>query len=785
MRAIHRKVLRDVTRNAGQVAAVTSVIAAGVATFVTMRTSYNALVRSQAAYYSQYRFADVFASVRRAPESLTRRLARLPGVAEIDTRLVYPVTLDVPGLAEPAAGRLISLPEGREPRLNRIHLRSGRLPGAHDEVAVSEAFAGANHLRPGDTLHGILNSRWTELRIVAVAISPEYVYEVQGGGFFPDSQRFGVLWMARDAIEAAFNMTGAFNDLSIRLAPGFPEPALIARLDHELARYGSPGAYGRADQLSHRFITDEIRQDRVTGTIVPPIFLVIAAFLTHIVLTRLMTRQRDAIATLKAFGYSNTAISIHYTLFALVPATLGTAAGIGFGACGGYGLSRLYADFFRFPILDYRLDHDVLAFGAVIALASAVAGAWLAVSTVVKLQPAEAMRPPAPPSFHASLLERLGIARLLPVTGRFVARNLSRHPAKAAVTAGGIAVAISILLIGRYFYDALDYLTHVQFSIVERQNATVTFPEIQSTRVVSSLHALPGVQRVEPFRYVPVRLRNGHRTYRTALQGIPAQPHLHILIDSSLRTVSLPETGLALSSALARILDVEPGGELVVEVLEGKRSVRQMRVAALVDELIGTNAYMRLPALHRLLGESPAFSGAWLGVDPLLEDRLYSRLKSMPRVDSVNVREAMLASFRKTIAESLLISVGILSAFAAVIAISIVYNSVRVALSERSHELASLRVLGFTRREVAVILLGEHLFLSACAVPAGLLLGHGLCTLLARSLETELYRLPVVLTPRSYAYSLAIVALSTLFSAILVGRGVWRLDLIGALKTRE
>ncbi|MEZ5352165.1 MAG: FtsX-like permease family protein [Bryobacteraceae bacterium] len=788
---MNTKVFRDAARNAGQVAAVAAVIAVGVATFVTMRTSYHALVRSQAAYYTQYRFADVFANLRRAPDSLAARIVAIPGVSAIETRLVYSITLDVPGLPEPASGRLISLPtafsSAVEPRLNRVYIRSGRAPhpGARNEVLASEAFAAANDLHPGDSIHGILNGRWTRFLIAGIAISPEYVYELQGAAFFPDNRRFGVFWMPRDSVAAAFGMTGAFNDLSLRLAPGANQEEVISRLDRILTRYGSPGAYGREDQLSHRFLSDEIRQDRVTGTVVPPIFLAIAAFLTHIVLTRLVARQRDAIATLKAFGYSNAAISTHYVLFALLPAGLGSAAGVALGAWGGHALSRLYSDFFRFPHLDYRLDPNIVAVGVVIALVSAVAGAWLAVSSILRLQPAEAMRPPTPPAFHTGILERTGIAAALPLTARFVIRNLARHPLKAGVTVIGISLAIAILLVGRYFYDSLSYLTHVQFAVVERQSATVTFPEIRSPSVVSSLANLPGVLRVEPFRFVPVRLRSGHRSYRTAIQGIPPSPRLHLLIDSNLRPVSLPPQGLVMNGTLARILRVRPGDRVTVEVLEGTRPVRSIRVAALVDELIGTNVYAQLPALHRMLGEAPAYSGAWLDADPVLSSSLYSRLKAMPLIDGVNIREAMIESFEKTIADSLLISVGILSVFAAVIAFSIVYNSVRIALSERSHELASLRVLGFTRREVAVILLGEHLFLSACAIPAGLAVGHLFCAALAKSLETELYRLPVVLSTRSYVYSLGIVAIATLFSTILVARGVWRLDLIQALKTRE
>ncbi|MEZ5402568.1 MAG: ABC transporter permease [Bryobacteraceae bacterium] len=777
-----RKVYRDAARNLGQVAAVAAVIGAGVATFVTMRTSFRALERSRTVYYRDYRFADVFAGVRRAPETLRTRIERISGVAEVETRLVYALTLDVPGLAEPATGRLISAVP--EQKLNRIFLRAGRmpLPESRDEVVVSEAFAARNAIAPGSTIGAVLNGRWVRLRVTGIGISPEYVYELQGAGFFPD-RRFGVMWMPRDAMEAAFAMTGAFNDVSVRLAPGASEGEVIRRLDALLTRYGSPGAYGRKDQLSNRFVSDEINGDRVSSTVVPPIFLAIAAFLTYVVLARLVARQRDSIATLKAFGYANGPIVEHYVLFALIPAAVGATVGIGAGIWAGHQLGRVYAEFFRFPVFAYRADGDVMAIAVLAAAIPSAVGAWLAVGSVARMQPAEAMRPASPAAYRAGWVEQ--VSRLLPVTARFALRNMSRHPVKVAATVAGIGVSIAILMIGRYFFDSLEYVKYVEFAVVERQTATVAFNEVREPGVESSLHALPGVLRVEPFRTVAVRLRAGHRDYRTAIQSLPARPRMHRLIDLHLRVVPLPYEGMVMSATLARILSVRPGDRVTVEVLEGRRRETAVRVAGLVDELIGANVYMEIGALGRLVGDARGYSGARMEADPVLESHLYARLKQLPAVAGVNVREAMLKSFDETVAESLQISVGVFSIFAGVIAFSIVYNSVRIALSERSHELASLRVLGFTRWEVAAILLGEHMFLSVCAIPAGLLMGRALCEVLSRSLETELYRLPVVLSGESYVYALGMVILASIFSALLVGRGIWRLDLIAALKTRE
>lgn len=787
MTTLYRKVLRDAARQKGQMIAVAAVVAAGIAMWVTMRSAYESLVGSQQSYYTAYRFADVFAQMKRAPEMEKARLAAIEGVAEVETRLIYEITLDVEGLAEPASGRLLSIPDEGEPALNRIHLRKGRLPerGQNREIVISEAFAEANRLGPGDTLDGVLNGRWTNLRIAGVAISPEYVYELRGAAVFPDNRRFGVMWMRREALEAAFRMEGAFNDVSLRLGPGAREKDVIDAVDRLLAKYGCTGSYGRGDQLSHRFLSDEIRQDRVTGIFVPAIFLAIAAFLTNAVLTRMVTRQRDQIATLKAFGYSNTAIGLHYFLFAMIPVSLGAVLGTGVGIWLGKGLAELYERFFRFPSFEFALS-PVILFGAfAVSVASALVGAMAAVRSVVSMQPAQAMREEGPGLYHRGLLDWIGFGALLPLWTRMILRSIQRRPLKSLFTVAGLGMAIAVLLVSRYFTDSLDYLMRVQFELVQSDSATAVFQEPRPLTARYELSHMPGVLRVEPFRVVPVRLRHEYRTYRLAIQGIAEGSEMHTLLDTELRKVPLPPDGLVLTRTLAGMLHVRPGDALTVEVMEGERPVRAVHVAALVDELVGLAAYMNLDALNRLMQEGHAISGAYLRVDPAEAEVLYRQLKRTPAVSSVAVREAMIASFRKTIAENMQVSVQMLAVFAAVIAFSIVYNSARIALSERAHELASLRVLGFTKPEVAVVLIGEQLVLTVAAIPAGFLMGRGLCGMLAKWMETELYRFPVILNEGSYLYSLVILLLASVFSAALALRGVLRLDLLRALKTKE
>lgn len=788
MRPLQRKLMRDVWHLRGQVLAVLLVVACGVAAFVAMRSTYQSLLTSQAAYYADYRFADVFAQLKRAPETLAPRLGEIPGVAHVQTRVVAGVTVDVPGLNEPARGRILSLPEHQMPMLNDLHFLEGRYvdSGKHDELIISGAFSNANNLHPGDTLSAIINGRWQKLKIVGVALTPEYVYEIRGGEMFPDSRRFGVMWMSRGALGPLFNMDGAFNDVSLALTPEANEAEVIERLDHLLEPYGGLGAYNRSEQTSNHFITNEIAELRTNGTIIPAIFLGVTAFLLHLVLSRLVATQRDQIAVLKAFGYANLTIGLHYLQLAFVAILGGVALGIGVGWYFGYSITALYTDYFRFPLLRYEVGANIVAVAIFISFVSSSLGAMMAVGRAVNLPPAEAMRPEPPARFRAGFIEGLGLQRVLTPATRIIVRNLARRPVKAFLTTLGISLSVALLVTGYYlYYDAIARVIEVEFHTVMRQDITVTLNEPGAARAQFDLAHLPGVLRVEPFRAVPVRLRHEHRSRRVGISGLAANAELFRPVDMQFQPIAVPPDGLLLGTKLAEILAVKPGDFVTVEVLEGQRPIREVQVVATVDDLIGLMAYMELTALNRLLREGQTINGAYLKVDAKQLPQLYARLKETPAVSGVGIPAAALETFNATLARTMGTSTGILIFFACVIAFGVVYNGARIALSERGRELASLRVLGFTKREIAVMLLGEQAILTLLAVPLGWVLGYGLAWLITIAIDTELMRLPLVLSQQTYLRAFVVVLVAAVLSGLLVLWRLRRLNLIEVLKTRE
>lgn len=787
MRALDRKVVRDLMAMKGQALAIALVMGCGVATFVMSLSLLQSLSLTQEAYYERYRFAQVFARLKRAPESLATRIAEIPGVARVQTRTVVDVTLDVAGLTEPAAGRLIAIPERPTPGLNDVYLRAGRYiePGRGTEVLVSEGFAAANKLTSGSQVLAVINGKRQALKVVGVALSPEYVYQIRPGEVLPDDRRFGVFWMGRDELAAAFDMKGAFNDVTLVLMPGASEPEIVRRLDRLIEPYGGLGAHGRSDQVSHRFISNEIRELRSMGMVAPIIFLSVAAFLLNIVLNRLIGTQREQIAALKAFGYSHLEVGLHYLKLVLLIDLVGVVIGAIAGGMMGRSLTVVYVRFFHFPVLRYHLDLWVIALAFLVSICAAVVGTLGAVRKAVRLPPAEAMRPEPPATYRPSLIERLAPGALVSPATRMILRHLGRQPLKAFFSILGIAMGTAVLVVGSFMEDAVNYLMDFQFNGAQRQDLTVAFVEPSSQRAINEVRHLKGVMSCEPFRSVPARLRFGPRSHRVGIMGLEPTTRLFRVLDVAWRDVPRPVTGLVLSEKLGELLDVRAGDMVTIEVLEGERPVRQERVERLIKDYEGTSAYMNIHAIRHLMHEGPTASGAFLRVDGAWANALYTRLKNTPRVSSVAVKKAALESFRDTVAENLMRMRAFNVAFAAVIAFGVVYNSARISLSERSRDLATLRVIGFTRGEISLILLGELAVLTVAALPLGMMLGYVLAWTASLANNTEMFRIPFVVNRSTFAMAGLVTILAALASGMIVRRRLDQLDLVGVLKTRE
>lgn len=785
--ALDRKLLRDVVKIWPQALAIALVLASGVATLILAIGAYRSLEETRRLYYAEYAFADVFATLTRAPRWLETRIQEMPGVAIAEARIADYAVLDIEGMAEPATGLAQSLPDHKRSVLNRPHVRAGRAPepGVSSEVMVNEAFATAHGMRIGDKFVAVLNGRKRALTVVGIALSPEHIYAIGPGDLMPDHRRFAVMWMSEQALEAAFGLDGAFNSITLKLATGAREAEVIERLDAMLAQYGGTGAYGRSDQISHAFLDAELQQLAALSRVIPPVFLLVSAFLLNMTLQRMIALEREQIGLIKALGYTNGAIGFHYLKLVGIITVAGIAIGFALGTWFGAALTRLYGKFFQFPFLVFERDADLYVVAAALTLAAAIVGALRATLGALALPPAVAMNPPAPHRYTRLPGEASGLYRGVSQMTVMSLRNMARFPLRAALTGLGLSMAVGLLIVSLFAFDAVEAMIDATFFRSQRQHASLNFPNESAYRAIADARHLPGVMRVEPFRKASVRLRNGNLSRRLSLTGKPADTILSRQLDSDWLPVAVPEQGLLINRRLADVLRLRRGDLVEVELLDRRRGTRWVRVSDVIESYIGLVALMRIDHLNNLLREGPVVSGVDIAYDQNDEKALYREVKRTPHISSIELQRNALKLFRATLAENINMMTSIYIGLAVIVAFGVVYNSARIQLSERARDLASLRVLGFHKSEVARVLFTELALLALLAQPLGWLIGHGLSWITVQSFSSDLYSTPFIIERATYAKASLVTLAATIGSAIVVRRRIDKLDLIAVLKTKE
>lgn len=785
--ALERKLLRDFGRIWGQGVATAVIVACGVALMIMSLGALNSLQESQAAYYERQRFADVFAHVKRAPERVADRIAEIDGVNAVETRIVEYVTLDVPGLTDPATGQLVSLPSEFGRGLNAVLLHRGRPPEprADDEVIANRAFVDAHGFQLGDEFRALINGRYRTLRIVGVGDSPEFIYTLSFGSLMPDHERFGVFWMNRAALAAAFDLEGAFSDLSLTLSPGAREENVIDAVDDLLEAYGGAGAHGRDEQMSHAFLDAEMQQLSAMAVIMPPIFLIVSAVFLNIILSRHIDTERRQIGLLKAFGYSDGEVFLHYVTLSLAIAALGVAGGLALGTALARLMTGLYAENFEFPILVYRSSPSAIVIGSAAAFSAAALGALNAAGRAARLAPAEAMAPAPPVSYRGRGLLALTNVRDLDTPTRLIFRHLARWPWRAFTTVAGVGAAGGLMISAMFAFDSIDLMIETYYHRAAPYDASLRFTEARSTDAIEDVLKLPGVIAAEPARDVTVRLSFEGRTERTRLVGVEPHGTMRRMLNEDLDEIVLPERGIVLSVALADQLGAGIGDVVGVETLDGRKREDDAAIVAFNGDFIGAAAYMDRRAVNRLMGEGDLATEAYVRLDRSMEDAFDAAVKARPAIAGVGLQYAALEMFHETVSENMTIMMTIYRLIGAAIAAGVVYNAVRIALSERAHELASLRVLGLTRAEASYVLLGEQILLVCAALPFGAVIGYWLMRIITAAMSTELYRIPKVVEPSTYGWAAVIVLAASLVTMFIVRRRIDRLDLVAVLKTRE
>jgi putative ABC transport system permease protein len=784
---LERKLLRDLWRLKWQVLAIALLIACGVSVAVMAFSAQRALAQAQAAFYADTRFADAFAQARRAPLSRAQALTRIDGVTAVDARIVESGLMDVPGLSRPAVARVISLPEDPERALNQIRLVRGRMPdpASRDEVVALNTFLDAANVRLGDRLTTVLEGRSFTFTIVGAALSPEYVYVPAPESFMPDDAHQGVFWAPRATVERAAGMTGAFNAVALKLAPGASLPAVLQDVDRILAPYGGLAAQGREDQASHAFLDAELKELSTSASILPPVFLIVAAALVHLVVSRLVDSEREQIGLLKAFGYRDSEAAQPYLKTAAAIGLTGALAGGLLGASFGAAIVGQYRQYFRFPNLEVDFHWGAFLIASAVAVGATLAGSISAVRRAAALSPAVAMQPLRPAVYRRGLLDRLAPGSSIDEATRMIVRNLERFPVRAGLAVAGLAAGLTLLVGVQFMFDSFDRLIDQAYYRIQRWSESVGFAEARSTASMAELGRLPGVYAVEPVRSAAARLKANGRQELTRVVGLTPGAAFDRPLDALGRPIPFKGRGVVVSEALAKRLDLAAGDTVRIEIVQGRGGTASVPVTALARDYSGFTAYIDRRALNRIMGEGDLASGAHMLVAPDLRPAFYAAIERTPQIVGSSSRDDTVAAFRQVMIEAFRTTMTFFVGFAGAIAFGVAYNTSRIALSERARDLATLRVLGFGQGECAHILLGELAILALAAVPLGILGGNGLAQLMAAAYSREEVRLPPVITAGSYGVAMGWYFLAVAVAGILVAGRIWRFDLVAVLKTRE
>jgi putative ABC transport system permease protein len=786
VRVLNRKLLRDLMRLRWQMAAIALLIGCGVSVAVMATSAQKTLILAQRDYYKQTHFADLFATATRAPMSLLADLGRINGVTVVDARATKAGLMEVPGLLRPATAHLIALPDDERRALNRIVVVAGRLPNPQrtDEAVALATFLDAAHVRLGDRLSMVIAGHHLMFRIVGAALSPEFVYAPSNGPM-PDDAHEGVFWAPRAAVEQSAGLRDAFSAVSFALAPGASGAAALDQIDRLLAPYGGSPSIPRADQVSHKFQADRIERLGVMAAVIPPVFLFVAASLVHLVLRRLVEAEREQIGLLKAFGYADREAAAIYVKMGALVAIAGVVAGGLAGAWLARAIVGALGQFMRMPRLDPQFSWTAFGIAAVSSTAAAILGSLRAATRAAQLSPAVAMQPPAPMIYRRTTFEDTRLWSLLDQPTRMIARNLRRYPGRAAWTVAGLGVSLALLVGSQFIYGEIDGVIDQAYFQARRWTDEVAFSDVRSEQAIAELARFPAVAHVEPFRRTSASLRAHGQSERVLLIGIDTGAALARPLATSGEPVPFVGRGMLVSQPVAAHLRLVPGDRVDVEINEGRRTRTVLRVGGIVQDYAGLTVQMSRAELNGLMADGNLASGADLTVAQDERGTFYRALGRAPQIIGAGSRDDVVLAFRDAITAAMTIEMVFYLGFAAAIAFGVAYNISRIALADRSRDLATLRVLGFSPADCAYVLAGELALLALLALPIGVGGGCALGAVLISAFEKQDFYLPYQVTPHGIGIAFLAYAVAVLVAAVLVVQRVWRLDLVTVLKTRD
>jgi putative ABC transport system permease protein len=784
-----RKIWRDLWENKTAYLACLIVIVIGLMVFTSMSMVYKDLMAAKESFYREARFADGFAQVRGIPAQELARLANIEGIESLEGRMVFDVRVLMPEKEEGVHLRLVSLHPGQTNPINEAVLLEGaQFSGRTKEVWLSPSFFAAHHLSLGDSLTVIAAGKRAELKVVGTAQSPEFVYALQdvARSFYPDPETFGIAYLPFDVMQNLFGEESQINDLVFTLRPGFSYLAVEDQLEPRLEKFGLLSIFPSEDQVSNLILTQELAGVGATANSMPILFLFIAAVVLSILLQRMVEQQRGQIGTLKSFGYSNREIMVHYLSYPLI---IGIAGGIIGGLLGtwlAYPFMEMYKMFFNLPGLEVRLSPGYLAKGLFLSAGFSLLAGYFGSRAALKLQPAEAMRPAAPPPAKKLFLEHWPLFwASLTVQGKMAARNLTRNKRRSFAIFLGITLSFSLIATTWYFQRIMDLMVIDQFTKVQTHDVKLVFKNPLPYREVErELARLPGVKRVEPMLEVPATFQNKWLEDNAVIMGLKQGAELYSIFAKNGQRLAPSAEGLILSERLAESLAAEVGSVITLESGLFHADAITLPVTGIVPQYVGMNAFTELGTLSRHLIQPNLATSIAVAADTRGVEAIKDKYRDAVLVASIEENRRLLEQIEEMM-ESFGFMIWVLAIFALIIGFAVVYSTSIVTLAERKRELATLRVMGMRPGEVLEVVTFEQWLISFLAMLAGIPLTIMQYQALAATMDTDLFSFPVIFEPGIFIIALiGTVFFIWIAQAVLLVR-IHRLVLVNVLKERD
>lgn len=780
MKKLDARLMRMIGHSKGQFASVTVIIAAALCIYVLFSMTNINITEAVASYYKLSNMSDIQVQLLKMPKSALGALRSMEGVEEVQGRLSFDVPFKVEDPDEKVTIRLLSLPPTGE-RINRLYWLQGipKLPEAADVVMLQQ-FADARGIHMGDTISPVINGAPQHMKVSGIAASAEFVYLMENEqALMPAPEKFGVGYVSEAFAQSAYGFTDSYNEVLIKVRPESDLDGIVDELEKKLDKYGVKRIVKLEDQLSNNVLTQKMQGIEKMQVVMPMMFLSVAAIVIVIMLSRTVTNDRIPIGVLKGLGYRNGNILMHYSKYALVMGIIGAAVGISGGLALSAPMSRLFVTYFNIPVVKINIFPIYVLKALLLTSLFCVASGLLGARSVLRITPADSMRPEAPRSGKRVLLERIPVIwESLSAGWKMVIRNVMRTKRRFIFLVLGLALSFAINTVPLWETNALTSMFTLQYGVYQKMDYTVELTQPMDDSVIAELKELIVMKAIEPKLEYPFELKHGWLKKSVIVIGVPVDTTFYEFRNPGNQKIQLKRNNILLTESLAKTLQVSQGDILTIRNFLPGRDDVVVRVGGISRQYLGSNAYMDLQTMQELL----MGKGVINGVNLASQDDIKEKLKDVKRVASIRTAQEMKDSFLEFM-DTMILATRMYMIFGGILSFAIIYNATLIGIMERNQEFSAMRVMGYDTRTIFGIITRENFLMAVMAIMMGIPLGLGMMKAMEGAFSSEM-----ITFPRLYPSWVFIEAgLATLFFVTLAQLSTYKkirdLNFIDVLKS--